>query len=98
MDTGKKISEAIILASTNPQYDIRLFMELQVQYMKIANAEYGKDMLCTLIVLTVKTKTIYVNIMFWTCNSMNNLMSYCGLVDAKSKSFWQRFTCTVSNM
>ena len=25
---------------------------------------------------------------------MNNLLSYCGLVDAKKKSFWQRFTCT----
>jgi hypothetical protein len=21
--------------------------------------------------------------MFWTCNSMNNLFSYCGLVDAR---------------
>ena len=32
--------------------------------------------------------------MYWTCNSMSNLASYCGLVDAKKKSFWQRFTCT----
>ena len=31
--TGKYISEALILASTNPQYDKRLFIELQVQYM-----------------------------------------------------------------
>ena len=33
--------------------------------------------------------------MFWACSFygkfMNNLMSYCGLIDAKS--FWQRFTC-----
>ena len=21
--------------------------------------------------------------MYWTCNSMNNMLSYCGLVDAK---------------
>ena len=27
-DTGKSFSEALILASTNPQYDKRLFMEL----------------------------------------------------------------------
>ena len=27
-DTGKFFSEALILASTNPQYDKRLFMEL----------------------------------------------------------------------
>ena len=29
--TGKSFSEALILASTNPQYDKRLFIELQVQ-------------------------------------------------------------------
>ena len=33
--TGKSLSEALIFASTNPQYDNRLFIELQVQYMKI---------------------------------------------------------------
>ena len=32
--TGKSLSEALIFASTNPQYDDRLFIELQVQYMK----------------------------------------------------------------
>ena len=35
MHTGKSFSEALIFASTNPQYDDRLFIELQVQYMKI---------------------------------------------------------------
>ena len=29
-DTGKSLSEALIFASTNPQYDNRLFIELQV--------------------------------------------------------------------
>ena len=39
--TGKSFSEAFILiASTNPQYDKRLFIELQVQYMKIASSEH----------------------------------------------------------
>ena len=33
--TGKSLSEALIYASTNPQYDDRLFIELQVQSMKI---------------------------------------------------------------
>ena len=46
-NTGKYFSEALILALASPQYDIRLFMELQVQYMKIANAEHGQNMLCT---------------------------------------------------
>ena len=32
--TGKSLSEAQF-ASTNPQYNDRLFIELQVQYMKI---------------------------------------------------------------
>ena len=33
--TGKSLSEALIFASTKPQYDDRLFIEFQVQYMKI---------------------------------------------------------------
>ena len=38
--TGKSLSEALILASTNPQYDDRLFIELRVQYMKIASSQH----------------------------------------------------------
>ncbi len=34
------MSEALIFASTNPQYDKRLFIELQVQYMKIPSSEH----------------------------------------------------------
>jgi hypothetical protein len=45
--TDKSFSEALILASTNPQYDKRLFIELQVQYMKIPSSEHGENMLCT---------------------------------------------------
>ena len=37
MCTGKSLSEALIFASTNPQYDDRLFIELQVQYMNFIN-------------------------------------------------------------
>ena len=29
--TGKSLSEALIFASTNPQYDNRFFIELQLQ-------------------------------------------------------------------
>ena len=49
-DTGKSLSEALIFASTNLQYDDRLFIELQVQYMKIASSEHAQNMLCTQIV------------------------------------------------
>ena len=38
--TGKSFSETLILASTNPQYDKRLLIELQVQYLKIASSEH----------------------------------------------------------
>ena len=37
---GKSLSEALILASTNPQYDKRLFIELWVQYMKTTSSEH----------------------------------------------------------
>ena len=32
--TGYSLSEALILATINPKYDNRLFVELQSQYMK----------------------------------------------------------------
>jgi hypothetical protein len=40
--TGKSLSEALIFALTNPQYDERLFIELQVQYMKIPSSNLGR--------------------------------------------------------
>ena len=36
-DTGKSLSEAPIFASTNPQYDYRLFIELQVAHVVYRN-------------------------------------------------------------
>ena len=38
--TGKSLSEALILALTNPQYDDRLFIELPVEYIKIPSSEH----------------------------------------------------------
>ena len=35
------MSEALIFASSNPQYENRLFIELQVQYMKIPSSNLG---------------------------------------------------------
>ena len=35
--------------------------------------------------------------LFWTCDSMNNILSYCNLLCVswcKNKCFWKRFTCT----
>ena len=41
--TGKSLSDVIIFASTNPQYDDILFIELQVQYVKIPSSELGGE-------------------------------------------------------
>ena len=58
--TSKSFSEALILASTNPQ---------KIVYgITMKNTEHGQPMFCT-------------------CSfhgySMNNLLSYCGLIDTK---------------
>ena len=45
--TGKSLSEALIFASTNPQYDDRLFIELRVQYMKIASSQHVMYTICS---------------------------------------------------
>ena len=75
VSTGKSFSEARILATTNPLYDNRLFIELQAQ-----------NMLCTQIVFCFdiqNTCSELAHFMYRTCNSMNNLLLYCGLVDAE---------------
>ena len=40
--TGKSLSEALIFASTNPQDDNRLCIELQGQYMKVPSSNLGR--------------------------------------------------------
>ena len=45
--TDKSLSEVHIYLSINPQYDIRLFNDLQVQYKKITRVEHVKNMLFT---------------------------------------------------
>ena len=52
--TGKSLSEALIFALTNPQNDDRLFIELQVQYIKILSSEHREDMLCTEIAFDIQ--------------------------------------------
>ncbi len=41
--TGKSFSEALILASSNPQYDKRLFIELPVQHPETTSAEHWQN-------------------------------------------------------
>ena len=69
--TGKSLSEALLYA------------------------EHGENIFCTKIVLNVKnnfcTQHVLPNFelgifMYSTCNAMNNLLSYCGLVDSKIRA------------
>ena len=67
---GKSFSEALILASTIPQYDKRLFMKLP---LKLQAQNMGR------------TWAEHCAFSFHG-NSMNNLLSYCGLIDAKIRA------------
>ena len=60
--TGKSLSEALIFASTNPQYDHILVIELQIQYMKIPSSNLGKT--CCVQKLFLTFRTIFVHNMF----------------------------------
>ena len=65
--TGKSLSEALIFASTNPQYDNRLFIELQVQYVKIPSSNLGRT--CCVQKLFLTFRTIFVHNMFSPCSA-----------------------------
>jgi hypothetical protein len=61
------LSEALIFASTNPQYDDRLFIELQVQYMKILRSNLGRT--CYVQKLFPTFRTIFAHNMFSPCSA-----------------------------
>ena len=56
--TGKSLSDVLIYTSINPQYDNRLFNDLRVQYEKMPSSEHVENVLCTQIVLNIKTKNM----------------------------------------
>ena len=53
--TGKSLSEALIFASTNPQFDNIWFIGLQVQYMKIPSSNLGRTCCVQKLFLTFRT-------------------------------------------
>ena len=63
--TGKSVSEALILESVDPKYGDRLIVQ--------ENSEHVKNMLCTKIVLNVKTKTEHVKNMLCMCTKKSFL-------------------------
>ena len=85
----KNLLEAPILASTNQQHDKRLFIDLPVQYMKTISAEHVVYIKCSQCQNKNKKQFVYttctelVVFMYWAGKSMNNLLSYYGLVDAR---------------
>ena len=65
--TGKSLTEALIFAQTNPQYDDRLFIELRVHYMKIPSSNLGRT--CCVHKLFLTFRTIFVHNMFSPCSA-----------------------------
>ena len=57
----------LFFVSTNPQHDVRLFIELQVQYMKIPSSNLGKT--CSVQKLLLTFRTIFVHKMFSPCSA-----------------------------
>ena len=85
--TGKSFSEVLILTSNNPQYDKRLSIELPVQFMKIPISECCLHKLFWMSKQKMFSECYELGIfMYWTGNSMSNLLSYCGLVDVKIRA------------
>ena len=70
-------------------------IELQVQVNICQKLFFLENMLCTKIALNVRNNFCTQHVLlrfelwifiYWTCKSMNNLSSYCGLVDAKIRA------------
>ena len=66
------LSEALIFASTNPQFDNRFFIELQVQYLKILSANLVRT--CCVNKLFLTFRTIFVHNMFSPCSAKRKLL------------------------
>ena len=76
--TGKSLSEALILESVNPQYDKRLnspknTSSKHVQILFWMSKQKQENNFYTQHVLNL----------YFSCISMNNLLSYCGLTDSR---------------
>ena len=88
-NTGKSVSEALILESVNPQYDDRLFINLRVLYKENTNSGHVVYKHCFEYQNKNKKQRLYTTcsefVFFWdrSRKSMNNLLSYYGLTDAR---------------
>ena len=83
--TGKSFSEALILESVNPQYDKRLFFEFPKKY-KFTTCCVQKLFFCFCFDIQNNICTQHVVNLYFSGNSMNNLLSYCGLTDSRMRA------------
>ena len=74
MYTGKSVSEALILESVNPQYDDRLFIDLQLQYKKNKSAEHDvyKNRFLFCFGLQNNVCTHHVLNLYFSCTEFRN--------------------------
>ena len=91
--TGKSLSEALIFESTNPQYDNRLFIALQVEYMKIPSSKLGRT--CCVQKLFLTFRTIFVLNLFFPCSAKRRASDKDLPVqkDNKSEESSKQFEC-----
>ena len=66
--TGKSLSEALIFASTNPQYDDRFVHWITGSIHEKSKLKPGENMLCTEIVSDIQTSDIFDHNMFYPCS------------------------------
>ena len=87
--TYKSLSKALIFASTNPRYDDRLFIELRVQNMIIRSSKHVIMYTNCFFLVWHSEQFMYTTcselgiFLYWTGDSMNNLLSYFGLVEVR---------------
>ena len=84
------MSEALILELDNPQYDDRLFIDLQLLTQKNTNSERCVQRLLFECQNKIIKQFLYTTcselVFFWerSRKSMNNLLSYCGLTHVRT--------------
>ena len=94
--TDKSFSEALTLASTNPQYDKWLFIDLPVQYMKTTSSEHVVYVNCFECQNKNKKQFLYTTcsklVFFGELNEQSLVMLWVNW--CKNEGFGKRFACT----
>ena len=97
--TPKGLNQHVATVHEEKTYECKYCKEVFITGKSLSEAllfaEHGENMLCTKIVLNVRNNFCTQDVlprfelgifMYWTGNSMNNLLSHCGLIDAKIRA------------